>query len=44
MVIYVFCATFTTNTEILVFGAKISSCCGFLQKKPQQVVLRAKTS
>jgi hypothetical protein len=30
--------------KILVFGAKNSSCCGFLQKKPQQAVLRAKTS
>jgi hypothetical protein len=30
--------------QILVFGAKNSSGCGFVEKKPQQVVLCAKTS
>jgi hypothetical protein len=30
--------------QIVVFGAKKSSGCGFVQKKPQQVVLCAKTS
>jgi hypothetical protein len=30
--------------QILVFGAKNSSGCGLVQKKPQQVVLCAKTS